>query len=277
MNFLSYVSLTKQSLVRYDKANAMLHWASSGMSDTQLNKYNFRRLKKFLENKGWVYTRKYSFKGKRRCTESLVDIVRQEALDKLNRPYGSIDPNSIKVIPIKSHFAQSVCRTDRELLAVEVRTMNVDLIPKPNIDYGNCTKLEQEPELPIHSVKSEPGPDLLSIVPGKVKTVRFISQVEEVPVAVKDRPHDSVWVTAGLNSAGEPALFNQYGNEIKPCPDDLTPLPPIIGYDPANPTGDYTTYGCNLTSLMRQQTSNPTPKSIEQLLKTPRGFDKKKD
>lgn len=98
MNTLSYLSLMEQSLVRYDMANDMLKWAQS-MSKTSLAKRNFRQLKKFLQNKGYEYERPYPYKGKERCTVSLLDIVRQIESDKFLKPHWDIMDDARMDIP----------------------------------------------------------------------------------------------------------------------------------------------------------------------------------
>lgn len=90
MNTLSYLSVMSQSLVRYDMANDMLMWALA-MSKTKLAKRNFRQLKKFLQNKGYIYERPYPYKGKERCTVSLLDIVRENNTKEFLELHGGIE------------------------------------------------------------------------------------------------------------------------------------------------------------------------------------------
>lgn len=177
MNQLSYSSLIAQSLVRYDMANQMLRWAACGMSDNQLSKYNFRQLKKFLQNKGWEYERPYPFKGKGRTTVKLLKIVQEENLAKFEKA------------------------------------------------HGNLTVVE------------------------------------------------ALYLTAGLDSEGNPAIFNQHGEQLKPNPDDLIPCNPFadstsVGDSPK--ISNLSASGCRLVSLARQQTELPTPAFIEKLLAGPR-------
>lgn len=89
MNTLSYLSLMSQSLNRYDMANDMLKWAQA-MSKTSLKKRNFRQLKLFLQHKGYEYTRPYPYKGKERCTVSLLDIVRENNTKEFMHRHGSL-------------------------------------------------------------------------------------------------------------------------------------------------------------------------------------------
>ncbi|UQT02642.1 hypothetical protein SUREIYA_00430 [Serratia phage vB_SmaM-Sureiya] len=90
MNTLSYLSLMSQSLVRYDMANDMLKWAQA-ISKTKLAKRNFRQLKKFLQIKGYEYTRPYPYKGKERCTVSLLDIVRENNTKEFLELHGGVE------------------------------------------------------------------------------------------------------------------------------------------------------------------------------------------
>lgn len=121
MNTLSYLSLMSQSLVRYDMGNNMLEWAQ-GMSKTSLGKRNFRQLKKFLQNKGYEYTRPYPYKGKERCTVSLLDIVRQIESDKFLKPHWGImdtDVQHLYLTPTQPLDDQKVGRIGREVPEID--------------------------------------------------------------------------------------------------------------------------------------------------------------
>lgn len=92
MNLLSYYQACDASLARYDLANKMLRHVNVTleMSQRRQQKYNFRRLKKFLKSQGWVYTRPYPFKGKDQRTVSLLDIVTQNNADSFMVKHGDL-------------------------------------------------------------------------------------------------------------------------------------------------------------------------------------------
>lgn len=92
MNLLSYYQACDASLARYDLANEMLRHVNVTleMSQRRQQKYNFRRLKKFLKSQGWVYTRPYPFKGKDQCTVSLLDIVTKNNSDSFMVIHGDL-------------------------------------------------------------------------------------------------------------------------------------------------------------------------------------------
>lgn len=149
MNILSYISLAKQSLVRYDKANQMLRWASDGMSDTQLSKYNFRRLKKLLENKGWVYERNYPFKGKALCTVSLLDIVIEGDVESFNNKHCD-ESGNLKISKLASSLSETIQVTKKEVNGV---THSPYLYGDPDVKFGMKSLLARIPELELGEVQ----------------------------------------------------------------------------------------------------------------------------
>lgn len=157
MNTLSYLSLMSQSLVRYDMANDMLKWAQA-MSNTALNKRNFRQLKKFLQNKGYEYVRPYPYKGKERCTVSLLDIVRGIESDKFLKPHWGIMDQDVAhsaLTPIESLNDQQVGRVDREVPELDVRMEIPGLQNLIDKRYGT--------DLPVTEVKTWTPPSQESV------------------------------------------------------------------------------------------------------------------
>ncbi|UQT03394.1 hypothetical protein YUBABA_01920 [Serratia phage vB_SmaM-Yubaba] len=157
MNTLSYLSLMEQSLVRYDMANDMLKWAQS-MSKTSLAKRNFRQLKKFLQNKGYEYERPYPYKGKERCTVSLLDIVRQIESDNFLKPHWGImdqDVAHMYLTPIEPLNGQKVGMVGREVPEVDAR-MEI-----PGLQ--NLIDKRYSADLPVTEVKSWMPPSQESV------------------------------------------------------------------------------------------------------------------
>lgn len=74
MKLFPYHSILDQSLIRFDMANEMLLLCKE-MPEVRLRGKNFRQLKKSLKGFGWKYERHFPYKGKCRCTTSLLDIV----------------------------------------------------------------------------------------------------------------------------------------------------------------------------------------------------------
>lgn len=165
MNTLSYLSLMSQSLVRYDMANEMLNWAAA-MSETKLKKMNFRQMKKFLQNKGWEYERPYPFKGRLCCTVSLLDIVRGEESKKfmdrhsdimstLNKTNASLRGSRVMDEDVCHMYLTPIMPLDIPNHNGRIYPVPKDILPEvitPLSYYSNCTKLEQETELPVHKV-----------------------------------------------------------------------------------------------------------------------------
>lgn len=258
MNTLSYLSLMSQSLVRYDMANDMLKWAQS-MSSTSLAKRNFRQLKKFLQNKGYEYTRPYPYKGKERCTVSLLDIVRQIESDNFLKPHWDImdtDVQHLYLTPILPLDIQKVGRVGREVPEIDVRMEIPDLQELIAKRYGGCTKLEQEEDLPVHKVTTikatqspymyghpdlqklpdwlrdhcvmtPDGPVLVDPAPTKSLKDYMDLYPNRDGVAIVGRGQSPQYLSAVLGPKG-PTLTNQDGVELKLTADDLHPTIPTI-------------------------------------------------
>lgn len=236
MNTLSYLSLMEQSLVRYDMANDMLKWAQA-MSKTSLAKRNFRQLKKFLQNKGYEYERPYPYKGKERCTISLLDIVRENNTKEFLELHGGVEgvaksmarlvgtgiptqpgdeliaenatfkflaegvqlslPGDNLHPSIPTILMQGKFEERLDSPEIDVRLQITDLQELIDKRYGGCTKLEQEEDLPVHKVTT-------------IKATQFPQYLSVV-----------------LGPKG-PTLVNQDGVELRLTNDDLHPTVPTI-------------------------------------------------